>query len=182
MSGPLPHARLTVSAASSAERPLIEGLFQFYAHDFSEFAAPDSTAFDFNEEGRFFEYPHMASYWCGADRWPLVIRVDGRTAGFALVNTLSHCGETIDRNMAEFFVARRYRRHGNASEAARQIFERYPGRWEVAVAVRNLPAVSFWPKAIERAPTVSNVEQREQNDERWRGPIWHFDASSIDAT
>ena len=80
---------------------VIEGLFQFYAHDFSEFAAPDSTAFDFNEEGRFFEYPHMASYWCGADRWPLVIRVDGRTAGFALVNTLSHCGETIDRESRE---------------------------------------------------------------------------------
>ena len=169
--------RVAVSPARAVERTLIEGLFQFYAHDFSEFAAPESTAFEFNEAGRFFDYPHMDTYWRDAERWPLLIRIDARVAGFALVNTLSHCGEAIDRNMAEFFVARHYRRHGNASEAARLIFEMHPGRWEVAVAVRNLPAISFWPKAIGHAPNVSQIRQREQSDERWRGPIWHFHAA-----
>ena len=170
---------VAVNPATAAERPLIEGMFQFYAHDFSEFAAPDSTAFEFNDAGRFFDYPQMGTYWRDRDRWPLLIRVDGRLAGFALVNVLSHCGEKIDRNMAEFFVARRYRRHGNASQAARLIFEMHPGRWEVAAAVRNLPAISFWPKAIAHAPNVSHLEHREQNDEGWRGPIWHFRAAKL---
>ncbi|MCE9523031.1 MAG: GNAT family N-acetyltransferase [Alphaproteobacteria bacterium] len=172
---------MTVTPASAAERALVEGLFQFYVHDFSEFAAPGATAFEFDEAGRFAAYPHMASYWSDAERWPLLIRVEGRVAGFALVNSLSHCGESIERNMGEFFVARKYRRDGIASEAVRQIFELHPGRWEVAVAVRNLSAISFWPKAIARAPRVSNIERREQNDDRWRGPIWHFHASAPSA-
>lgn len=173
-----PHRNITVTTASSAERELLESLFQFYVHDFSEFAAPGSTAFEFDAAGRFAAYPHMASYWGDTGRWPLLIRVDERVAGFALVNTISHCGETIDRSMAEFFVARKYRRDGIASEAVRQVFEMHPGKWEVAVAMRNLPALAFWPKAIARAPTVSNIARREQNDENWRGPIWHFRAAA----
>lgn len=173
-----PNSRITVASAVAAERPLLDGLFQFYVHDFSEFATPGARAFEFNEAGRFGDYPHMASYWADANRWPLLIRIDGRVAGFALVNTLSHCGETIDRNMAEFFVARRYRRDGIASDAARQIFEMHPGKWEVAVTIRNLPALAFRPKAIARAPTVSNIVRRDQNDDDWRGPIWHFKAAA----
>ena len=110
---PPPFLRINVAPASAAERPLLEGLFQFYVYDFAEFATPELTAFEFDEAGRLAAYPHMDTYWNNADRWPLLIRVDGRTAGFALVNTQSHCGEPIDRNMGEFFVARRYRRHAN---------------------------------------------------------------------
>jgi predicted acetyltransferase len=175
---PPPFLRINVAPASAAERPLLEGLFQFYVYDFAEFTAPESTAFEFDEAGRFGAYPPMDSYWADADRWPLLIRIDGRAAGFALVNTLSHCGEPIDRNMGEFFVARRYRRHGIASEAARLILAMHPGLWEVAVAQRNLPAKSFWPKAIARAPNVREIRRVEQNDERWRGSIWHFRADA----
>jgi predicted acetyltransferase len=169
-----PDRVVTVTPANIAERPLLEGLFQFYVHDFSEFAAPESTSFEFDDAGRFAPYPPMASYWTDAKRWPLLIRAGGRIAGFALVNTLSHCGEAIDRNMAEFFVARKYRRTGIATEAARQTFEKHPGTWEVATTMRNLPAISFWPKAIARAPNVRDIRRREQNDKHWRGPIWHF--------
>jgi predicted acetyltransferase len=172
----MPLRSLTVTPARADEQVLLEGLFQFYIHDFSEFAAPGSTSFEFDAMGRLAAYPYMGSYWTDANRWPLLIRVDGRSAGFALVNTLSHCGETIDRNMAEFFVARKYRRCGVASEAARRVFEMHPGKWEVAVAARNLPAISFWPKAIAGAPTVTDIRRREQNDDNWRGPIWHFRA------
>jgi predicted acetyltransferase len=99
---------------------------------------------------------------------------DGRVAGFALVNTLSHCGERIERNMAEFFVARKYRRPGVAVEAARQVFAMHPGTWEIAVAQRNAPAKAFWPKAIAGAPNTSLVRVSEHQDDRWRGPIGHF--------
>ena len=97
-------------------------------------------------------------------------------AGFALINTLSHHGESIEHNMAEFFVARKHRRRGVATEAVRQILSRYPGYWEVAVAERNLAAKSFWPFAIAVAPNVNCLVRLEGDGEHWRGPIWSFRA------
>ena len=64
----------------------------------------------------------MESYWRDADRLPFLIEMDSRTAGFALVNAHSHRGEPIDHAMAEFFVARQFRRAGVGHQAARAIF------------------------------------------------------------
>jgi predicted acetyltransferase len=80
----------------------------------------------------------------------------------------------VERNMGEFFVLRKYRRRGVASEAVRQVLAAYPGRWEVAVVARNAAAQSFWPRAIAAAPNVSELERREGDGEHWRGPIWTF--------
>ena len=49
---PPPFLRINVAPASAAERPLLEGLFQFYVYDFAEFATPELTAFEFDEAGR----------------------------------------------------------------------------------------------------------------------------------
>jgi len=172
-------ARVHVTPASKAERPLVEGLFQFYAYDFSEMEPADSNDFEFNAKGAFDPYPFMADYWREADRWPLLIRLDGRLAGFALVNTHSHRdGGRVERNMAEFFVARKFRRGGVASEAVKQILARYPGRWEVAVVERNTAAKAFWPRAIAAAPGVWDLEQVDGDGVHWRGPIWTFRAEA----
>ncbi len=98
--------------------------------------------------------------------------------GFALLNQHSHRdGGHVDRNMAEFFVARKHRRHGVASEAVRLVLAAYPGRWEVAVVARNAHAQDFWPRAIAAAPNVSDLVRHEGDGEHWRGPIWGFLAS-----
>ena len=128
----------------------------------------------FNANGAFDPYPPLADYWSAPDRWPMIIRVDGATAGFALVNTVSHQGGTIQRNMGEFFVARKYRRDGIAGEAVRQVLALFPGRWEVAVMARNSKAQVFWPRAIAAAPGVTGIERLERDDEHWKGPIWTF--------
>jgi predicted acetyltransferase len=170
-------ARVQVSPASRAERPLIEGLFQFYAYDFSEMEPADSPGFDFNAKGGFDPYPFMAEYWRDPDRWPLLIRVDRRLAGFALINTHSHRdGGRVERNMGEFFVARKFRRGGVAIAAVQQVLARFPGRWEVAVVERNTAAKAFWPRAIAAAPGVKDLQRLEGDGAHWRGPIWTFRA------
>jgi predicted acetyltransferase len=103
-----------------------------------------------------------------------LIRLKDKPVGFALLNTNSHRGGTIERNMGEFFVARKHRRRGLATEAIRQILVLYPGRWEVAVAERNLVAKAFWPRAIAAASNVSELIRLEGDREHWRGPIWSF--------
>jgi predicted acetyltransferase len=166
--------RVRVEPASEAERPLIEGLTQFYIYDFSEMPPTEPDRFAFNEGGLYGPFDDMADYWGRDGHHPLIIRVDGRPAGFALINTTSHRGGAVERNMAEFFVARLYRRAGVASEAVRQILALYPGRWEAAVMERNKAAQAFWPQAIASAAGVSRLERLEGDGKHWRGPIWTF--------
>jgi predicted acetyltransferase len=172
-------APVTVALAKPTEQPLLEGLLQFYFYDFSEFEPEGSEEMAFDARGRFAPYVYLHDYWAGDEgRVPLLIRRGDEAAGFALLNRHSHLsGGAADRNMAEFFVARKYRRQGVAAEAVRLILARYPGRWEVAVAARNPAAQVFWPKAIGAAPNVSELVRREGDGEHWRGPIWTFLAS-----
>jgi predicted acetyltransferase len=166
--------RVRIAPASANERPMVEGLLQFYTYDFSEMEPRGSTQFDFDDRGLFEDYEYLEDYWREPDRWPLLIRLDGRLAGFALINTHSHRIGRVDRNMAEFFVARKFRRGGVASEAVRQILGRYPGRWEIAVVERNAAAKAFWPRAIAATPGVWDLTRVEGDGVHWRGPIWTF--------
>jgi predicted acetyltransferase len=167
-------ADVSARPAAPNERALIEGLFQFYAYDFTDFMDPDARGFEFDAAGRLPAYGHLDSYWRDADRWPHVIRVGERVAGFALVNAVSPSGRGVDRNMGEFFVARRFRRTGVGAAAVHAVFSQQPGGWEVAVAARNTPAQDFWPRAIETAPGAHDLTRIEGDGERWRGPIWRF--------
>jgi predicted acetyltransferase len=166
---------VSVDLAQPSEQPLLAGLMQFYLYDFSEMEPDGSADFELGAEGRFEPYPYLPDYWRDPARTPLVIRRGGQPAGFALLNQHSHLsGGHVERNMAEFFVARKHRRHGVASEAVRQILKAYPGRWEVAVVARNAAAQIFWPRAIAAAANVTDLVRHEGDGEHWRGPIWSF--------
>jgi predicted acetyltransferase len=167
-----------VKLASESERPLIEGLSQFYIYDFSETEPADSKRFEFDDQGGFCPLPDIADYWRRERFYPLLICVQERPVGFALLNTRSHRGGSVERNMGEFFIARKHRRRGVATEAVRQVLALYPGRWEIAVAERNVAARAFWPRAIAAAPNVSELVCLESNGEHWHGPIWSFLAAN----
>jgi predicted acetyltransferase len=166
---------VVVRPALASDRARIEGLMQFYIYDWSEMDKPESEAFAFNANGQFDPYPDLDDYWNKPNYWPFLIDVDGGSAGFALLNTRSHLtGGHVERNMAEFFIARKHRRRGVALEAVHQILRQHPGQWEIAVAERNVAAKMFWPKAIESAPGISDLHLEEGDGDHWRGPIWCF--------
>ncbi len=173
-----PCPRVLLEPVSEADRALIDGLAQFYIYDFSEMSPIADTEFAFDVAGSFSKLPGIDDYWGQDGAHALVIRCDGRAAGFALINTRSHRdGGTVERNMGEFFVARQYRRNGVAAEAVRQVLERYPGDWEVAVVERNAAAKAFWPRAIAAASNVTRLVRVDGDGEHWRGPIWSFNAA-----
>jgi predicted acetyltransferase len=168
-------AAVTVDLAPAAEQALLEGLMQFYFYDFSEMEPDGSPHMEFDERGQFGAYGYLPEYWREQGRVPLIIRRESKPVGFALLNQHSHRdGGHVERNMAEFFVARKHRRHGVASEAVRLILGAYPGRWEVAVVARNVAAQAFWPWAIAAADNVSDLVRHEGDGEHWTGPIWSF--------
>jgi predicted acetyltransferase len=78
-------------------------------------------------------------------------------------------------DIVEFFVMRKYRRHGAGEAMARVVFDRFPIRWEVRVHAKNLPGRAFWRAIIGRY-VGGRFEERAWDDEKWRGPVLFFDS------
>ena len=144
---------ITVDDATVEEQAVVAQLLELYLHDFSEF-----TAAEVGDDGRFV-YDHLDRYWAEPDRHPFLVRVDGRLAGYALVRS------GAPHDMAEFFVMRKYRRGGVGAAAARALFARFPGEWQVRQLAANTGATAFWRTAIP-VPFAEDA-----NDE---GPVQHF--------
>ena len=87
----------------------------------------------------------LARWFADDSSHPLMILKDDRPAGFALVSRpLRNQRDQIDYCMAEFFVTPATRRLGVGRDAARLIFNRFAGTWEVTEFLYNKPAVAFW--------------------------------------
>jgi predicted acetyltransferase len=164
--------RIEVEPASALERPTFENLMQLYVHDFSEFWAggPDG---DLGADGRFGDYP-LDPYWSQPNHFPLLLRASGQLIGFALVNDEGHSGQPTERNVAEFFIARKYRRGGFGTAAAHGLFDRWPGRWEAAVARRNVGALPFWRGAVASHARACDIQEDDVTSAAWNGPIIRF--------
>jgi predicted acetyltransferase len=134
---------LNITPANTSEKHVVENLLQYYLHDFSEF-----TTIAMDESGRF-EYPYLAHYWREPDRWPLLIRQNEDIIGLALVRQDADPADGRPyREIAEFFILRSHRRKGLGGAAAKLIFERFSGTWQVAVLHSNNKAQSFWQTVI----------------------------------
>jgi predicted acetyltransferase len=103
----------------------------------------------------------------------LLIRVDDRLAGFALLNQWSALQRPLDHAVAEFFVLRKYRRARVGMRAAQRLFQHYPGWWEVPVAFYNQPALLFWRRTIE-AVAAGTMQEYAGDGKRWAGPVLRF--------
>jgi predicted acetyltransferase len=159
-------------SARSADRAALENLMQLYVHDFSEHWA-GRTDGELDDDGRFSGYP-LDAYWREPAHMAFLIRAEGKLAGFVLINDVSHTGRPVDRNLAEFFVVRKHRRAGVGTLAAHQIFSRYPGNWEAAVARRNVAALVFWRRAIRQHPLVTDIDENDIATPAWNGPVIRF--------
>src|SRR5579863_1791995 len=125
--------RIELLPASSEQQSIIANLLQLYAHDFSEFHALELGA-----DGRF-EYKPLPLYWSDATRHPFLIKVDSQLTGFVFVKH----GENGVWDMAEFFIARAYRRKGIGMNVAHEVWNRFPGPWQVRVMQSNGAGVNF---------------------------------------
>lgn len=93
-------------------------------------------------------YPYLPAYAAQPGRHALWIRAGEATAGFALVRTPESTGNGRFQ-VAEFYVRPGFRRQGVGREAARLLWRRFPGAWELAVHTGNAAALRFWRACIE---------------------------------
>jgi predicted acetyltransferase len=158
--------------ATALHRDVLSRLMELYQYDCTEFTDEDV------EEGGSFGYRYLDATLTEPDRHAHLLRIDGHWAGFAIVRERAEfldSREGID--MAEFFVLRKYRRHGAGERLASGMFDRYRGAWQVRVIGPNERARSFWRDIIPRY-TEADVPEREFPDEHW-GQRWvyYFDNS-----
>ena len=158
-----PDSGIEIIPALLKQQPILANLLELYAHDFSEF-----HGIVLGEDGRF-GYKSLPLYWSEPGRHPFLVRIDGKLAGFALVKRGSEISNREHVwDMAEFFVVRRYRRHGFGTQIAHDVWKRFPGAWEVRVMQSNVSALRFWGHAISIfAREVIHPVNVEKDCERW---------------
>ncbi len=157
-------AHIEVSPAAPEQEPLLANLLESYGHDFSEF-----HDLELGDDGRF-GYRNLSLYWSEPGRHPFLVRINGKWAGFAFVNRGSEIsGDESVWDMAEFFVIRRYRRRGIGTQVAHEVWQRFPGSWEVRVMQSNVVAYNFWERAITKFTGESTDPVLVDKDgERWK--------------
>ena len=149
-----------------SRKTVLRNMLELCQHDYTEFA----PAFrDLNEAGRF-EYRYLDNYWTEENRFPYILKIGGKYAGFALVRI----NERRAYEMSEFFILRKYRKAGNGSYLALTVFENHKGDWEVGTHENNT-AAHFWRKVIATAATSEVVEKPGCNEEEGFSCIdWTF--------
>ena len=164
---------IEVSLASPADKPILRNLMELYLYDFREFDGADP------EPDGLYGYPYLDLYWVEETRHPFLIRKDGKLAGFVLVTRYNYLsGEPDCWVIAEFFVLRKYRSSGVGEFVAQQVFDRFPGDWQVAQIAENGSATIFWRKVIQRY-TGGKFQEVLLDGERWRGPVQMFRSPGV---
>jgi predicted acetyltransferase len=67
-------------------------------------------------------------------------------------------------SMAEFFIARPWRRRGIGAQAVRLLLDRFTGQWLITEHLLNAAAVKFWRRVVA-AYTGSRYQERIVNGE-----------------
>lgn len=164
--------KIEIQHATLDEKSVLRNLMELCQHDYSEFDQADV-----NEHG-IFGYKYLDNYWTEAERYPFLVRISGKLAGFVLVRAVDTQNKPPTHAVTEFFVLRKYRRQGIGREVVWQIFDRFPGKWSIYQEEGNLPAQSFWRQVIGEYTQGVYTEEFLQTEE-WQGPCQRFESRVI---
>lgn len=157
---------IEIEAVSIEQKSVLRNLLELYIYDFTEFGP-----YDVDSHG-LYGYKYLDYYWNEEGRHPFIFYINGKIAGFVLVQRY-YIDDLNDYSysIAEFFVMKRYRGQGIGKKVAFHIFNLLPGLWEVAQIKANKPAQVFWRKVINDF-THGNFEEIHRDN--WNGPIQRF--------
>ena len=148
---------------SRADRQWIESVYRDYLNDL----APLGTGmFPALPEVGHREPDQLGSWFADSSARLLTVLKENKPVGFAMVRTGPAAAGRGAANfsMAEFFIARPWRRRGVGQEAVRLIFDRFSGRWHIMEYLRNPQAVAFWRRVVS-AYTDGRYQERSESGE-----------------
>lgn len=138
--------KINIEPATKEQMPVIQNMARFYAYDLSK-SCGFYQLYDWSfPENGLYEGLDIRKYW-QPNYYPFLIRVDDELAGFALINKIgSEPG--IDWNMGEFYIVGKFQGKGIGKQVAIDLFNLFPGKWEIAQMPPNIPAIHFWRKVV----------------------------------
>ncbi len=108
-----------------------------------------------------------------------VILADQIPVGFVIINQRSRLQATFDgHTMLALFILPVKRRMGYGRTAAIELFERFPGIWEIATFGTNIPGISFW-RSVADTYTGGRYRETWLQNAQWRGSIQIFTAPGV---
>jgi predicted acetyltransferase len=114
------------------------------------------------------ESEQIARLFSGRGAHVLTVCFAEERVGFAKITALSATPSTTppttEFSMAEFFIARAWRRRGIGAQAVRLILDRFEGSWLITEHLRNEAAVRFWRRVVG-AYTGTRYQERIVNGE-----------------
>lgn len=144
-----------LSKVKNEEKEILYRLLQYSLFEESEY--------DLNEmnEEAIFEYKYFNSYFEDEDRYAYFIKEKGtnKVLGFTMVNSYMQKFED-GHSIAEYLVIPKYRRNKIGKRIAFEIFDKYPGNWEVKPCYNSKKAYLFWKNTIEEY-TNNNCEFKD---------------------
>jgi predicted acetyltransferase len=157
-----------VRAESESDGAALHRLYVLYLHDLSEFTGHYALDAEARWTPSYLD-DMLARPMCHC----LLVRSHGAAAGFALVaqQPFPYMPADADFHLAEFFVAKPYRRSGLGRAAAEATLRRFPGRWNLAVVDRNAPAFAFWRSVLAELTGGDYAEIEGTGDTSFRFSI-----------
>jgi aminoglycoside 6'-N-acetyltransferase I len=150
--------QVEVRESTSETAHVIRNLYPLYLHDLSAFngvapnahgsCEPASTVRTLAQQG---DLAYQTVWWEKPGvLFPLLVLVAGMPAGFALIASPPYIPPNVDFSVAEFFIVRPHRGRGIGERAAIAVFEKFQGRWDLAILPKNHAARRFWRDVIGR--------------------------------
>lgn len=153
------------------EKEILRNLLEKYLYEFSQYENLDVNALGL------YGYDYFDGYWVEKGRYAFFIKADGRLAGFVMVGNYMEVFPEAQYSMGEFCVLYKYRRAGVGSFAAKTVFERFPGIWELKYHPKNRPSARFWDKVIrENAADIICIPDcpAAEYDDGTNGVVYRF--------
>lgn len=169
----------TLVKATLADYPTIQNMARFYVYDMSR-TCGEFPGWECPEDG-LYESFDFKCYFEEPDRHAFLVRVENEIAGFVLINKVGKSAD-IDWNIGEFFILAKFQGKFIGTQVAMEVWDLFPGIWEVSVIPENHKALAFWRGGIEQYSQGNYSEDIKTVDYDLHQPqrvIFRFESPSL---
>ena len=133
-----------LSEVKKEEKEILYRLLQYSLFEESEYDSNEMT------KEAIFEYKYFDLYFTEDNRYAFFIKEQetDKLLGFVMINKYMQKFED-GHSIAEYLVIPKYRRNKIGKKIAFEIFDKYPGNWEVKTSYNSEKAYLFWKNTIE---------------------------------
>ncbi len=140
--------KIKLVPATIEQMPIMQNMSRFYIYDITEYFGHEK-GWEIGDDGLYDSGINFKKYWEDRNAIPYFIYYQDEIAGFVIIDK-NGTDSTVDYNIAQFFILRKFTHKGIGKYVAYQCFDRYQGTWEITVIPGNEGAYRFWRSVINK--------------------------------